>query len=151
MEIKRANALSKLDVVSFDRFSISFHVKLSKVEYGCICQILVDNMMSMCQKIGEWEPKDKQGDLKADWMRYLIVKDGSNIVGYCAFRFDLDEDRKVVYVYELQVSSKYQGFGIGAALLNKVDTLGRLFKLELIVLTSLKVNTGANKFYLRNK
>lgn len=98
-----------------------------------------------------WQPKVKQADLNKNWARYLIVIDQATKknAAYCMFRFDLDYGSSVLYCYEMQVEEPYQRKGLGAFLLQALEEMTRLWKMEKLVLTVLKNNPGALRFYER--
>lgn len=101
-------------------------------------------------KLG-WQPKIKQKDLNKVWARYLIATDDSTKknIAYAMFRFDLDYGSSVLYCYEMQVEDGYQCKGLGSFLMEALEAIGQLWKMEKIVLTLLKNNPGAQRFYKR--
>ncbi|WWD04996.1 hypothetical protein V865_003067 [Kwoniella europaea PYCC6329] len=77
-----------------------------------------------------------------------------NLLGFCGFRFDTEEtlssrDAEVVYCYEVQLSSKCRGQGLGKKLLDILEDIGRKRGLDKVMLTCLKSNESALAFYTR--
>uniref|UniRef100_A0A336LVB1 N-alpha-acetyltransferase 40 n=1 Tax=Culicoides sonorensis TaxID=179676 RepID=A0A336LVB1_CULSO len=109
----------------------------------------VGNYFKTCKE--GWQPKIKQNDLNKNWARYLIAVDKSTKknVAYTMFRFDLDYGSSVLYCYEMQVESEYQRKGLGAFMMKALEHIVQHFKMEKLVLTVLKNNPDAVKFYHR--
>jgi len=80
-----------------------------------------------------------------------LVRDAkdSKLIGFVHFRFELDDEQKfpVVYCYEIQIESAYQGKGLGKFLMNVLVEIGTRFKLNKVMLTCFKHNAQATKFY----
>lgn len=105
--------------------------------------------------------KDKRDELRHKNARFLFVhnnqaddsdgKDSGEMVGYCHFRFENDDEDEpteaVVYVYELQVSSKYQHCGIGRRLMELIHEIAIRAALKKVMLTVFTANDAALSFY----
>jgi ribosomal protein S18 acetylase RimI-like enzyme len=76
---------------------------------------------------------------------------GQEILAFAAFRFEWDDDEEpdfpVLYVYEMQVSSAWQGHGFGGQLMALVLKVSDRLKMTKVMLTCFVSNTGAMKFY----
>jgi GNAT superfamily N-acetyltransferase len=121
-----------------------------------------ENMGIMYQN-SSWglDLKDKRDELRHQNARFLLVhdnkadsnngKDKNTMVGYCHFRFENDDEDEpteaVVYVYELQVSSKYQHCGIGRRLMELTHEIARRAGLKKVMLTVFTANDAALRFY----
>lgn len=102
---------------------------------------------------------EKRDELSHKNARFLLVynnhvaddEESSELVGYCHFRFENDDEDDpteiVVYVYELQVSSKYQHCGIGQRLMERTHEIARKAGLKKLMLTVFNANNAAQKFY----
>ncbi|KAK6908064.1 hypothetical protein I203_102065 [Kwoniella mangroviensis CBS 8507] len=80
--------------------------------------------------------------------------DYDNLLGFCGFRFDTEEtlssrDAEVVYCYEVQLSIKCRGQGLGKRLLDILEEIGRKRGLDKVILTCLKSNESALAFYTK--
>ncbi|WWC88503.1 uncharacterized protein L201_003414 [Kwoniella dendrophila CBS 6074] len=76
------------------------------------------------------------------------------LMGFCGFRFDTEEtlssrDAEVVYCYEVQISLKSRGMGLGKTLLDVLKSIGKRRQLDKIMLTCLKNNESALAFYAK--
>jgi N-alpha-acetyltransferase 40 len=112
----------------------------------------------------------KRSELTHRKARYLLVFDNSNpssgpsssdasvnrdekdrMVAFVHFRYCLDEDEApscaVLYVYEIQVSARCSGRGLGTALMDLVMGAAQSVGLNKVVLTALKSNPRALRFY----
>jgi N-alpha-acetyltransferase 40 len=78
-------------------------------------------------------------------------KEKDRLVAFVHFRYCLDEDEApscaVLYVYEIQVSARCSGRGLGTALMNLVMGAAQSVGLNKVVLTALKSNPRALRFY----
>lgn len=98
-----------------------------------------------------WSESAKKKELKEKNALFLIIKekDSGKLIGFTHFRFDWDYDQPkgVVYCYELQIEEKYQGKGIGSFLMELLRLLAVYYKFPKVILTCLKHNKQAIKFY----
>ena len=79
------------------------------------------------------------------------LRSGREILAFVAFRFEWDDDEEpdfpVMYVYEMQVSSAWQGHGLGRQLMALVLKVSDRLKMTKVMLTCFVSNRGAMKFY----
>jgi ribosomal protein S18 acetylase RimI-like enzyme len=140
------------------------------------CLDVFQNNMSTLYQDSSWglDMKEKEEELKHDHARFLLVfattttastattttpiktniLSSSIVAAFCHFRFEFDHEEHptciVLYVYELQVSTQYQGKGVGKHLMEIIHDIGQQQHPNLvskIVLTVFKNNVGAMKFY----
>lgn len=71
------------------------------------------------------------------------------IGGFCNYRFVIEDEWVVLYVYELQVVASHRRKGLGKALLKLSELLASETGMEGVMLTALKCNEGASRFYAR--
>jgi ribosomal protein S18 acetylase RimI-like enzyme len=69
------------------------------------------------------------------------------MAGFCNYRFVVEDDWVVLYVYELQVSEKHRRKGLGKGLLQLAEALAKETAMDGVCLTALKGNIPAMKFY----
>ncbi|KAH8554935.1 hypothetical protein BGW37DRAFT_511969 [Umbelopsis sp. PMI_123] len=90
--------------------------------------------------------------------RYLVARsreDPSRLFGYLLFQMvqeeTMDDDTLVdaAYCYELQIDESARGRGLGEYLINLLEDIGKHWKMEKVMLTVFKVNTGALRFYIK--
>lgn len=122
------------------------------------------NMFTLYDKTWGWNARQKRRELYHQHARFLVAcssekysvftrkeKDDIRLPSPLAFihiRFEIETgDVPGVYVYDLQTSHKHQGKGIGSALMDAVEQIGKSYKMEKCSLTVLKVNRDAKRFY----
>ncbi|CAL9031757.1 unnamed protein product [Prunus brigantina] len=123
----------------------------------------------------EWpaEEKVKRREMVAPEARYVFVRNASNassgeflttserektsascveergpIVGFVHFRFVIEEELPVLYVYELQLEPRVQGKGLGKFLMQLIELIACKNHMGAVVLTVQKANSAAMNFYL---
>jgi ribosomal protein S18 acetylase RimI-like enzyme len=134
------------------------------------------NMFELYERTWGWSNPEKRRELAHSDARFIVayeregdgdaaketttsgfqpedgsVPEGYVPVGFVHFRFEVEEDDSAVtYVYELQVEPRRQrGRGLGTRLMAAAEAVGVSFGLERCLLTVLKVNEGAARFYER--
>ncbi|CAK7324861.1 unnamed protein product [Dovyalis caffra] len=111
----------------------------------------------------EWptEEKVKRRDMVASEARYIFVHEAPNasvddmsmkldkspLVGFVHYRFTLEEEIPVLYVYEIQLESRVQGKGLGKFLMQLIELIARKYCMGAVVLTVQKANAVAMNFY----
>ncbi|KIJ45119.1 hypothetical protein M422DRAFT_227724 [Sphaerobolus stellatus SS14] len=132
---------------------------MSSKEKDVIWELFRLNMETLYKTTGvfPWNPTKKRAELFHRDSRFvtIIPKGGqleSNLLGYCMFRFDTEENLEeekelVVYCYELQVAKEAQGHGFGRHLMDILEKLGEKWQMQKIMLTVLLANKDAHKFY----
>lgn len=98
--------------------------------------------------------KEKSAELRDDKARYLLVLDDyEKLAGFLHFRFEYDDEESptcaVFYVYEIQIESKYRGFGVGKRLMEIAGRIAREQSMTKILLTVFKKNDKAMGFYTK--
>ena len=74
----------------------------------------------------------------------------SSPAAFAHFRFEVEDDGSpVAYVYELQAERAYQRRGLGRGLMRAVEAAGKASGVAAVMLTVLKDNEGARRFYER--
>ena len=111
------------------------------------------------------EGKEKKNDMVDDDARYIIVRrapavdpentdpNGVNTdtsgepLGFVHYRFVIEEDVAVMYVYELQLDAAAHRKGLGKYLMMLCEALAKKANVSGVMLTVQKANEGAVKFY----
>ncbi|KAH8102464.1 acyl-CoA N-acyltransferase [Cristinia sonorae] len=130
-------------------FNVAFASDISKDEREIVWRLLNGNMrdMSKNSSLG-WLPIKKKKELFHSQSRFIIVRDdAADIVAFTMFRFDVEDDGDVLYCYEVQVAGESRGFGLGKQLMDFLASIGKKWRMECLMLTVLKVNKGAIRFY----
>jgi len=116
------------------------------------------------------EGKEKKAELDSEEARYLVAREhappaAENAdpnppsvsaepgapLGFVHYRFVVEEDAAVLYVYELQVDERARGKGLGKYLMMLAEALARKAGVGGVMLTVQRVNEGARRFYETNK
>lgn len=112
----------------------------------------------------EWptEEKVKRREMVAPEAQYIFVHDtpktspasthwagdGDPVVGFVHYRFVVEEEIPVIYVYELQLEPSVQGKGLGKFLMQLIELIARKNHMGAVVLTVQKTNVLAMNFYM---
>ncbi|XWS41446.1 hypothetical protein CRYUN_Cryun17cG0082600 [Craigia yunnanensis] len=108
----------------------------------------------------EWaaEEKVKRREMVAPEARYIFVHWNANemmedsaptpLLGFLHYRFTLEEEIPVLYLYELQLDSSVQGKGLGKYLMQLIELIARKNRMGAVMLTVQKSNSLAMKFYI---
>jgi ribosomal protein S18 acetylase RimI-like enzyme len=96
-----------------------------------------------------WHPQAKREEMLEKDMRYILLRptDDERIVAFISFMLTTEEDEAVVYIYELHLSSGLRGTGIGKALIELVESVGRAVRVAVSMLTVFTANKHAEAFY----
>ncbi len=113
---------------------------------------LLSTNMSSLYELSEWgwDAEAKLKELSEPDARYYVVVDPKKSAGdagvVCAFshfRFLVEEEVEVVYIYELQVAPAYQRAGLGKWLMMLLELTALKYKMRKTMLTTFKFNTKA--------
>ena len=82
---------------------------LSEKEKDAIIDLIVKNMKTLYEESNwGWNEKNKRDEMLDDAAWYLMARnDKGEICGYSHFRYDMDFDDEVLYVYEVCSKEKY--------------------------------------------
>jgi len=110
------------------------------------------NMMEVYERTWGWDATEKRRELNNGAARFVLARDAETRapVAFVHFRFekeDEDVDAPVGYVYELQCEPTHQRRALGETLVTIVETVSKRLGMDAVVLTVLKANVGAYKFY----
>lgn len=124
---------------------------------------------------GGWSRAKKRKEMKLPDMKYLILRDDAghapnalqgedpaeadepsapagrgnktDVLGFLSFMVTYEDGKDVVYCYEIHLSPRTRGRGLGALLMTRMEEIGRLVGLEKAMLTVFKANATAREFY----
>ncbi|VVA91758.1 unnamed protein product [Arabis nemorensis] len=80
--------------------------------------------------------------------RGISIKGCNQIAGFVHYRFTLEEEIPVLYVYEIQLESRIQGKGLGEFLMQLIELIASKNRMGAIVLTVQTSNALAMTFYM---
>ncbi|KAJ5308962.1 hypothetical protein PENANT_c020G01348 [Penicillium antarcticum] len=72
-----------------------------------------------------------------------------NLLGFLSFMVTYEDGKEVVYCYEIHLSPRARGRGVGSVLMKRMEAIGRAVGLEKAMLTVFKSNGVACRFYER--
>ncbi|KAF1914842.1 acyl-CoA N-acyltransferase [Ampelomyces quisqualis] len=115
-----------------------------------------------------WKPKAKKKEMRDPQMMYFLVRkdDGEEkegkeeakggkgaVLGFISFMFTHDEppeeQRKVLYIYEIHLDDSLQGRGLGSKLIQAVESTAIQCNVTKAMLTVFKTNRRAVGLYVR--
>jgi ribosomal protein S18 acetylase RimI-like enzyme len=73
----------------------------------------------------------------------------SDVLGFLSFMVTYEDSQEVVYCYEIHLSPRARGRGVGSVLMKRMEAIGRAVGLEKAMLTVFKSNDVACRFYER--
>jgi len=94
-----------------------------------------------------WNRREKKREMLEEKSRYLIAFLDENPVAFAHFRFDMDFERQVIYCYEIQLDVAIRSLHLGSHLMRTLEVFAHKTKIPMVVLTSLKNNPSATKFF----
>lgn len=156
MQVESLDNLSRFKV--FERNGMKLNITLSRVTdldqdvKNWAFKLTEENMKKYYEESEwGWNPSAKQNELWNDTAWYLIARDlDGNLKAFVHFRFEVEEDKPVVYCYEIQVESDVQRRGVGKFLMEIIHLIGHAFKLKKTMLTVFKHNESAFFFYTQS-
>jgi len=122
---------------------------LEQSEKDVVVDLLIRNMKALYQKSNwGWNEKNKRSEMMEDAAWYLLAKnEDGKICGFSHFRYDMDYDDEVLYVYEIQIDEEFQRKGLGKFMMQVLEMLAFKADMRKIMLTVLKHNESATKFF----
>ena len=127
------------------------------------CFSLIESTSAATYKASStgWSATKKRKEMRLLDMKYLILKSlsqqchsvrstGSRIgstKGFLSFMITVEDDREVLYVYELHLCEEMRGKGAGKWMMRQAERIGRRAGLEKTMLTVFRSNEAAIRFY----
>ncbi|KAK8146090.1 hypothetical protein G3M48_003627 [Beauveria asiatica] len=115
---------------------------------------------------GGWHPEAKRAEMRSPGLRYILVRGGAaagaaasdepatessgdgEICAFTSFMPTWEDNKPVVYCYEIHLLPKLEGSGLGRLLMSHVTTAAdRIGALHKTMLTCFTANTRARRFY----
>ncbi|KAK5992811.1 N-alpha-acetyltransferase 40 [Cladobotryum mycophilum] len=96
-----------------------------------------------------WHPAMKGKEMRSPDLRYILVKDESNIIkGFTSLMPTFENHEQVVYCYEIHLLPELQRTGLGKKLLGYLMTIAEnIPSTEKVMLTCFTSNSSGLKFY----
>lgn len=92
--------------------------------------------------LNEKHVNNKEKMISGHW-----IGDGDPVVAFVQYRFVIEEDVPVLYVFELQLESSVQRKGLGKFLMQLLELIAHKNRMGAVMLTVQKANTSAFDFY----
>ncbi|CAN8292650.1 unnamed protein product [Cochlearia groenlandica] len=132
-----------------------------------IRNLLTTNMEEFYGSDWPVQAKAKRKDMSSPDARYIFVRERrrygkgyetssqrvhiercNRIAGFVHYRFTLEEEMPVLYVYEIQLESRIQGKGLGEFLMQLMELIASKNRMSAIMLTVQTSNSLAMSFYM---
>ena len=154
--IEQANKLLSSELLNFLDLLNNYQIKiyhgndLSNEYKNFIFNLFEINMKNFYEQLNDnYKSNEKQNELFSNQSRYILILLENSLIAFTHFRFDMDYNFKVLYLYELQIDEKYQGQGIGQWLIKQLKIICQKTQMTKIVLTVQKINRKAIDFYMK--
>jgi len=116
-----------------------------------LMDLLRANMKDMYEKSEwGWNEKNKAEEMFDDHAWYLVARENNESkapVAFAHFRYDMDYDDEVVYIYEIQLEECARRKGLGKFMMMVMELLSHKADMRKIMLTCFKHNPLAYKFF----
>jgi len=95
-----------------------------------------------------WRDKDKKEELNEEAAWYLMCKDkDGKDCAFVHFRFDLEEECEVLYLYEVQMEKEVRRKGLGRFLVTVMSLMAKKYELQKVVCTVFQHNHDSMAFF----
>jgi len=97
-----------------------------------------------------WKTENKKEEMFDNRAWYLLARDMDNegkLLGFSHYRFDMDYDDEVPYVYEIQLENCVRRKGLGKFMMQVLEIMAFKADMRKIMVTIFKHNPGAQKFF----
>lgn len=113
-----------------------------------VFDIMERNMKQMYeQSQWGWDSVAKQKELRDPAAWYLVASSNDEFLGFCHFRFDIDDRTEVLYCYEIQLEPAIRRKGLGHFMMSVLESMAILYQMQKVVLTVFKHNPLAIQFF----
>ncbi|KIY47019.1 acyl-CoA N-acyltransferase, partial [Fistulina hepatica ATCC 64428] len=136
------------------QYTVALSSELDKSTRRVIWDLTEKNMRTLyVESSWGWKPASKRRELFHKEARFILVRDleaeddSSEIIGFLNFRFEMEENRSGLYIYDLQIEKSHQRRGIGAQLITHLLSIGKSWHMEVLMLTVFLRNEEARGFY----
>jgi len=124
---------------------------LDKDTRAWLMDLITRNMKALYEKSDwGWKTANKEEEMFDDRAWYLIARDmdnEGNLLAFSHFRFDMDYDDEVLYVYEIQLEDSIRRKGLGRFMMQVLEIMAFKADMRKIMVTIFKHNPGAQKFF----
>merc|ERR1712150_347799 len=118
-----------------------------------LMDLLTKNMKTLYEE-GDWGWKEssKREEMFDDRAWYLMARSNSTedpgkLIAFAHFRFDMDYDDEVLYVYEIQLEDSVKRKGLGKFMMQLLELLAFKMEMRKIMLTCFRHDEQSQKFF----
>jgi len=133
------------------RLSAERVTELDEATKDWLMDLITRNMKALYEKSDwGWKTANKKEEMFDDRAWYLMARDMDNegeLVAFSHFRYDMDYDDEVLYVYEIQLEDKVRRKGLGRFMMQVLEIMAFKADMRKIMVTVFKHNPGAQKFF----
>merc|ERR1712038_430604 len=118
-----------------------------------LVELITKNMKKLYEESDwGWKESSKKEEMFDDRAWYLIARstsqeDAGKLLAFAHFRFDMDYDDEVLYVYEIQLEDCVKRKGLGKFMMQVLEIMAFKADMRKIMLTCFKHNPAAQKFF----
>ncbi|KAI4146824.1 MAG: hypothetical protein LQ340_005796 [Diploschistes diacapsis] len=136
--------LYRIDVETSDTIS-------SDDLHACFNLVIMTSKAHYASSSTGWHPKAKMEEMKLLDLKYLLIRAESDpeVLGFASFMLTYEDGIEVVYLYEIHLSERLRGIGLGAHIVTLIQAIGFEFGMAKMMLTVFVANKGARTFYER--
>lgn len=122
---------------------------MEEKEKKFVVDLLERNMKPLYEESSwGWNEKNKKEEMLEDAAWYLLAKDSEGkLCGFSHFRFDMDYDDEVLYVYEIQLEENFRRKGLGKFMMQVLEMMAFKSDMRKIMCTVFKHNPAAQSFF----
>ena len=105
-----------------------------------------------------WSAAKKWKEMRLPDLRYIVLKQKeddkgqdelSEVEGFLSFMLTYEDGHEVIYCYEIHLSPRLQGTGLGKRFMEMMEEVGKKASVKKAMLTVFKANEAAIRFYER--
>jgi len=116
-----------------------------------LMDLITRNMKALYEKSDwGWKTANKKEEMFDDRAWYLLARDmdnGGDLVAFSHFRYDMDYDDEVLYIYEIQLEDAVRRKGLGRFMMQVLEVMAFKADMRKIMVTLFKHNPAAQKFF----
>lgn len=136
----------------FDRKGISVEISIVEGDIGdltnsWIFRLTKANMESIYQDAWGWNDKAKLNELSEEDARFLIAMCDRQPIGFVHYRYEQQDGKFVIYIYDIQIEKKYQRKGLGNFMIDALWFVGLKRKVACIMTLVFKNNNAGLQFF----
>uniref|UniRef100_A0AC35UHQ1 N-alpha-acetyltransferase 40 n=1 Tax=Rhabditophanes sp. KR3021 TaxID=114890 RepID=A0AC35UHQ1_9BILA len=116
-----------------------------------VFELFEQNMKALYRlSLDGYDPEKKKNELFAQTSRYVILSVEDKKAAYAHFRYDIDYELPVLYLYEIQVEPEYQQKGLGGIILDILEKTAKELQMQKVVATIFAFNANSLAFFHKN-